>query len=57
MHQKDSLYYDQNRLKNFLLHFMSLLRATAIENNPFFAEIYFIFLKTCPRSKFKGFQY
>ena len=36
---------------------MSLLRAPNFEKSHFVAEIYFIFLKTCPRSNFKEFQY
>ena len=36
---------------------MSLLRAPILKNSHFLAEIYFIFLKTHPRSNFKGFVY
>ena len=56
-HQKVSKYYDQDCLKNFLLHFVSLLRGLIFKNSHFVADIYFIFIKTCPRSNFKGFQY
>ena len=52
-HQKVSKYYDQDYLKNFLLPFMSSLRAPFFENSHFVAYIYFIFLKTHPRSNFK----
>ena len=54
--QKVSKYYGQDCLKYFLLHFMSSLRAAIFENCHFAAEIYFIFLKTHPRSNFKCFQ-
>ena len=36
---------------------MSSLRVIIFENSKFVAEIYFIFLKTSPRSNFKCFQY
>ena len=36
---------------------MSSLRAQIFENSCFVAEIYFIFLKTSPRSNFKCFEY
>ena len=35
---------------------MSSLRAPVFENSNFVAEIYFIFLKTCPRSNFKCYK-
>ena len=55
-HQKVSKYYGQDCLKNFLLHFMSSLRAPISENSHFVAGIYFIFLKTRLKSNFKCFQ-
>ena len=48
---------DHNCLKNFLLHFISSLKVSIFENSNFVAKIYFIFLKACPRSHFKCFQY
>ena len=57
IYQKVSQYYDQDCLKKFFFHFMSLLRAPILKNNQFLAEIFFIFLKTRPGSNFKGFQY
>ena len=36
---------------------MSLLTALFVKNSHILAEIYFIFLKKCPRSNLKGFQY
>ena len=45
-HQKVSKCYDQDCLKNFLLHFMSSLRAPIFENSNFVIEICLIFLKT-----------
>ena len=36
---------------------MSLLRAPFFKNSHLLAKIYFIFLKTRPRSNFKGFLY
>ena len=50
------IYFGQDCLKNFLLHFSSSLRVLNFENSNFVAEIYFIFLKTCTRSNFKCFQ-
>ena len=46
----------RDSLKNFLLHFTSLLRAPIFKNSHFVAEIYFIFPRTRPRLNFKGFQ-
>ena len=51
-HQNVSKYYDQHCLTNFLLHFMSLLRAPIFKNSHSVAEIYVIFVKTHPRSNF-----
>ena len=48
-HHEVSKYYGQYFLENFLLHFMSSLRALIFENSHFVAEIHFIFLKTHPR--------
>ena len=36
---------------------MSLLTAVVVENSHILARIYFIFLKVCPGSNLKGFQY
>ena len=55
-HKKVTKYYGQDCQKNFILHFISSLRAPISENSHFAAEIYFIFLKTQPRSNFKCFQ-
>ena len=41
-HWKVSKYYDQDRLKNILLHFTSLLRAPIFKNSHFLAEIFFL---------------
>ena len=47
----------QRHLKNFLLHFISLLRDPIFKNIYVVAEVDFIFLKTRRRSNFKRFQY
>ena len=36
---------------------MSSLRAPIFENSHFVDEVYFIFIKTSPRSNFKYFEY
>ena len=36
---------------------MSSLRAPIFENSHFVAEVYFIFIKTSPRSNFRCFEY
>ena len=56
-HQKVSKYYDRHCLKNLLLHFMSLLIVPIFKNSHAVVEIYFIFLKTRPKSNFKDFQF
>ena len=53
----EAKYCFQRQLKNFIFLFMSLLRHPIFKNDHFVAEIDFIYLKTSPRSNYKGFQY
>ena len=55
--KKVSKYYEHDCLQNFLLLFMSLLRALIVKNSHILAGIYFIFLKKRSRPNLKGFQY
>ena len=50
-------YYGHDRLKNFLLHFVSLLTVLDVKNSHILFRIYTIFLKKRPTPNLKGFQY
>ena len=50
-------YYEHDCLKKFLLHFVSLLTALILKNCHILAGVHCIFIKQCPRSNLKGFQY
>ena len=50
-------YYKLGCLKNFILHFMSLLTSLIVKNSHTLARIYFVFLTKRPRSNLKSFGY
>ena len=55
-HLKVSKYFENDRLQNIILLFMSLLIAPIIKNSHFYTRIYFVFLKKVQKQTWKPFN-